>query len=401
MTISKIGNVFFTAVTTVNGVTRERSEYLGGANVQNPPIYACYTNNDRTVGNQFYFFNVTGQTNNFGFSTRVNVPSTFAGTTFGTAMYPTNNFIAFTSSDTPGRLKLLKLTGGTSPFAGLLTTPTNIDTDISGTGYWLRFNPQGTVLTIPYVQPSGTNCFKSYNVSGATSDPPLGTILTNPGSFPTSNTRCLCCGWHPNGNYLAVGATTTATDGIAIYPVSGSPLAYGTKISVSSAGDFRTVIFSPKGDMLLAATTDTNSPVATIQIYPWNNGSVGTRYTNPTTFVTAHSIAMSSDQKYVMIGLAASTYLRAYNWSGSTTSDYGYGSEITITITKPNSTVRNLKWFGVNDRYIIIAAGASSTGARAGIYVWGANGASGNIAYSLASTVTPTNDVQDCTHSWQ
>ena len=383
MTISKVGGVFFTAVTTVNGVTRERSEYLGGANVQNPPAYACWANNDTTAGEGFNLYNMTGQTETYGFGTRIAVPGSFnISYSQGVDFHPSNNILALGGISLP-RLNMYSLTGGTSPLGTLLTNPSDITTVVTSFVNKLRFSPDGNVLTIPI---AGTDCFASYNVTGSTSNPPLGTKLSNPASFPTSVTSCLCCGWHPNSNYLVIGATVPVTDGITIYPVSGSPLAYGTKISVSTAGDFRDVKFSPKGDMLVGASTTTNTPVATVCIFPWTGSGVGTRYTNPITFGTAASAAFSSDQKYVVIAFNTSPTLRFYNWTGSTTSDYGFGTAITITATLPGTNPRIIKWFGNNDRYIFTAG---DTTPKANVYVWGANGVSGNIAYKLALPAQP------------
>ena len=380
MTISKIGGVFFTAITTVNSVTRERSEYLGGANVQNPPAYICWANNDTTVGEGFNLYNMTGQTGTFGFSTRIAVPGSFnINYTQGIDFHPSNSILALGGLSSP-RLNMYSLTGGTSPLGTLLTNPSDITTVITSTVNKLRFSPDGSVLTIPIAD---SNCFASYNVTGSTSNPPLGTKLSNPGSFPTSATFCLCCGWHPDSNYLAIGATSATNDGaLNIYPVSGSPLAYGTKIVIdTSGGDFRDVKFSPKGDMLIASTTTTNTPVATVCIFPWTGNGVGTRYINPTTFITSVSAAFSSDQKYVALAFNSPPVFRIYNWTGSNNADYGFGTEITLTTTLPGTNPRIIKWFGINDRYIITAG---DTTPKANVYVWGANGVSGNIAYKLA-----------------
>ena len=379
MTISRVGGVFFTAVTTVNGVTRERSEYLGGANVQDPPAYICYTNNIATSGSQMYFYNMTGQTSTFGFSTRVTVPVSFPLMSVqGVDITYDNQLIAFGGLTTP-RLAMFNLTGGTSPFSSLLTNPSNIGTEVTVGVTKNRFSPLATAITLPC---NGTNCLVSYTVTGTTSNPPLGSKLTNPASLPTSVTGCQCCNWHPNGNYLVVGATASGDDGMVVYPVSGSPLAYGTKISIStSGGDFRSVIFSAKGDLLAGGTTGTNTPTVNFFIFPWITNNVGTRISNPIVFSVTTSVAISSDQKYIALGSNVSPFLRVYNWSGSDTSNYSFGSQITITQTAPAGTVREIKWFGVNDRYLIMT---SDVAPKANVYIWGANGTAGNTAYKLS-----------------
>ena len=394
MTISRVGGVFFTAVTTVNGVTRESSEYLGGANVQDPPTYVCFTNNDRTVGAQFYFYNMTGQTSTFNYSTRVSVPSSYSGTTIGVTFSRDNKILAFSSTDTP-YLRMHGLTGGTSPFSTLLTNPTNVATDLAGTTFYLSFNPTDTALAIPV---GAANCLETYNVTGTTSNPPLGTKLSDPGSGFNGVTRCIGCGWHPNGDYLVIGGLNSGAGSIMVFPVTGSPLGYGTRINVvTTSSDFRQTIFSPKGDMVAGATISPGSP--TVQIFPWTGTGVGTRYTNPITFANATAINFSSDQKYVAIGLNASPWLRVYNWTGSTTSDYGFGSQITLPLTLPNKIVREIRWFGINDRYLMMCGGSTGTD-TVNIYIWGASGTTGNMVYRIAQPILTSNEPQGIASNW-
>jgi len=390
MTISKIGGVFFTAITTTNNVSRERSEYVGGTNVQTPPSYICFSHEIATAGSQVNMYNMTGQSASFGFASRVTVPATFPlVATVGVNYHPSGELIAFGSTTLATPLVMYQLTGGTSPFGSLRTNPSGL---LSAQYYYLRFRNSGNALAIP--TNNATTRFLTYNVTGATSSAPLGSKLTDP-TFPTNTTRSLGLGWHPNDQYLAVASTSTTQDALSVYPVSGSPLAYGTRISTPSAffGDCRNAGFSPKGDMVFVTSVAQVGVTDYIKIYPWSGNGMGTAYSLGAINIATHSIFFSSDQKYLaFLPQSSSPYLRIYNWSGTSYNDYGIGTQITLSQTLPAGGSRHGAWFGINDRYIMIG---SDVAPRIHVYTWGIN-QSGNMYSKLSDPATmPSSNSQD------
>jgi len=144
--------------------------------------------------------------------------------------------------------------------------------------------------------------------------------------------------FHPDGNYLALGATFTSATLLFVYEWSAST-GYGSKVANPATLPPSTVIgiaWHPDGTDIVTASTATPFQAA----YPWLGSSFGTKYADPAVGIGAVSrdVSMHPDGDAVIFTRDASPWLHAYAWSA------GYGTKFADPASTPSDQGRHIEF---------------------------------------------------------
>ena len=175
----------------------------------------------------------------------------------------------------------------------------------------------------------------------------FGTKIANPASITSATSFDVS--FSPDGNYVAF--VHISSPYLSIYPFNGS---FGTRIVPtateglpSSSGNG--VAFSPDGNYI--AVAHDNLPC--LAIYPWNNGTLGTKIVPTATeglietgYGYAYSVALSQDGAYIAVGHDTTPYITIYPWNNGT-----LGTKITAPTTTPGSKVTGVAFRPLYNNY--------------------------------------------------
>ena len=212
----------------------------------------------------------------------------------------------------------------------------SIETSTSSYAYGVCFSPNGKYIAVS----DQSTAIHVYNWSSSG----LGTEITG-GSFAAGSIKKLK--FSPNNDYIAYASGSTPYVNMIPFSASG----FGTKIanpaSITSATSFD-VSFSPDGNYV--AFVHISSPY--LSIYPFN-GSFGTRIVPTATegliatgYGYAYSVAFSQDGAYIAVGHDTTPYITIYPWNNGT-----LGTKITAPTTTPGSKVTGVAFRPLYNNY--------------------------------------------------
>ena len=246
-----------------------------------------------------------------GFGTKyANPVSLPAGDVMAIAAHPSGKAIAIAHANSPFFTVYEFSAGGfgakySSP--ALLPVTTGTDIAWSPDGSWLAvFDVNGTLRIYPFSLVTGIGAQVSSTAFG--------------GGYGAAHDSL---SFSPNADYLSL--EINASPFFSIFPFNNSNGALSSALSgpvTPPNGSVYGIKWAPSQGAIAIANSHAT---ATLAGYPFN-GSIGTRFTNPSGAPTntAYSLAFSPQGTFVVIGSSDTPFLHAYPWNDAT----GFGTKL-------------------------------------------------------------------------